>query len=95
MNEGHAAFLILERSSQFMKENKTSFETALAVTRGGNLFTTHTAVAAGFDHFNSDLMWQFFGEYAEKELDISFNDMMALGRQDANDSIELSVMSFD
>jgi starch phosphorylase len=94
MNEGHAAFLILERCSHFMKENKTSFEAALAATRAGNLFTTHTAVAAGFDHFDPDLMWQFFGKYAEDELNISFNDLMALGRQDADNSSESFNMAF-
>jgi starch phosphorylase len=52
MNEGHAAFLTLERANSFVKENGISFEAAMAVTRAGNLFTTHTAVAAGFDHFS-------------------------------------------
>ncbi len=88
MNEGHAAFLILERANDFMKENGTSFEEALAITRAGNLFTTHTAVAAGFDHFSPALMEQYLSEYAAKELGISFNDLMALGRQDANNSSE-------
>lgn len=88
MNEGHAAFLVLERANDFMKQTGTSFEEALAVTRAGNLFTTHTAVAAGFDHFSPSLMEQFFGEYAKEELGINFNDLMALGRQDANNSSE-------
>lgn len=88
MNEGHAAFLVLERANDFMKQTGTSFEDALAVTRAGNLFTTHTAVAAGFDHFSPSLMEQFFGEYAKEELGININDLMALGRQDANDFSE-------
>ena len=88
MNEGHAAFLVLERANDFMKESGISFEEALAVTRAGNLFTTHTAVAAGFDHFSPSLMEQFFGEYAKEELGINFNDLMALGRQDPNNSSE-------
>jgi len=88
MNEGHAAFLVLERANDFMKQSGTSFEEALAVTRAGNLFTTHTAVAAGFDHFSPSLMEQFFGEYAKEELGINFNDLMALGRQDPNNYSE-------
>ncbi|MHA4811407.1 alpha-glucan family phosphorylase [Flavitalea flava] len=60
MNEGHAAFLILERANSFMKATGVSFEVALAVTRAGNLFTTHTAVAAGFDHFSPQLMEKYF-----------------------------------
>ena len=51
LNEGHAAFAVLERARSFMQENALPFEEALAVTRAGNLFTTHTAVAAGFDRF--------------------------------------------
>ena len=46
LNEGHAAFAVLERARMFMEETKQSFEVALAVTRAGNLFTTHTAVAS-------------------------------------------------
>ncbi len=88
MNEGHAAFLVLERANDFMKENGTSFEEALAVTRAGNLFTTHTAVAAGFDHFSPELMDHYLGDYAKDELKIDFNNLMALGRQDANNSSE-------
>jgi len=51
LNEGHAAFAVLERALDFMQETGISFEIALAVTRAGNIFTTHTAVAAGFDRF--------------------------------------------
>src|ERR1035437_6536379 len=51
LNEGHAAFAVLERARSFMQETAQPFEVALAVTRAGNLFTTHTAVAAGFDRF--------------------------------------------
>ena len=51
LNEGHAAFAVLERARDFMDETGQSFEVALAATRVGNLFTTHTAVAAGFDRF--------------------------------------------
>jgi starch phosphorylase len=88
MNEGHAAFMVLERACDFMMEAGVSFETALAVTRAGNLFTTHTAVAAGFDYFNPSLMEQFLGDYAKNELSIEFNDLMALGRNYPNNYSE-------
>ena len=94
MNEGHAAFLVLERANDFMKANGTSFEEALAVTRAGNLFTTHTAVPAGFDHFSPSLMEQFLGRYAKEELSIDFNDLMALGRADANNQWESFNMAY-
>jgi starch phosphorylase len=94
MNEGHAAFLVLERARKFMKETGTSFEEALAVTRAGNLFTTHTAVPAGFDHFSPTLMEQFFGTYAKKELGIDLHDLMALGREDANNTSSYFNMAY-
>ena len=94
MNEGHASFLILERAADFMKGTGTSFEEALAVTRAGNHFTTHTSVAAGFDHFSPALMEQYFSTYAKDELNISFNELMALGRQDANNSTESFNMAY-
>jgi starch phosphorylase len=88
MNEGHAAFVVLERARDFMKQAGRSFDEALAVTRAGNLFTTHTAVAAGFDYFNPALMWQYFGTYAKNELGIGFDDLMALGRVSATNFSE-------
>ena len=51
LNEGHAAFVTLERARHFMQAQKTGFWEALWVTRPGNLFTTHTPVAAGFDTY--------------------------------------------
>lgn len=94
MNEGHAAFLVLERASNFMKETGTSFEEALTITRAGNVFTTHTAVAAGFDHFHPSLMWQFFGGYAKNDLSIDFNDLLSLGKENPNNSLENFNMAF-
>ena len=64
LNEGHAAFAILERARTFMNVAGQPFEVALAITRVGNLFTTHTAVAAGFDRFAPALIEQYLGRYA-------------------------------
>jgi starch phosphorylase len=94
MNEGHAAFLVLERASQFMKESGTSFREALAITRAGNLFTTHTAIAAAFDHLSPSLMWTYFGEYANHDLGIAFDDLLALGRENPFNSSESFNMAF-
>ena len=94
MNEGHAAFLVLERARSLMNEIGTSFDEALAITRAGNLFTTHTAVAAGFDYFNPSLMWRYFGEYSKNELNIDFNKLLALGRTDSSNSAESFNMAF-
>jgi starch phosphorylase len=68
LNEGHAAFAVLERARSFIQETGQPFDVALAVTRAGNLFTTHTAVAAGFDRFAPALIEQYLGGYAEQEL---------------------------
>jgi glycogen phosphorylase len=88
LNEGHAALAILERARSFMDETGQPFEVALAVTRVGNLFTTHTAVAAGFDRFAPALIEQYLGGYAEQKLGITLNDLLNLGRQNREDSSE-------
>lgn len=88
LNEGHAAFAILDRAKSFMKENKVPFEVALAATRAGNLFTTHTAVPAGFDRFHPGLIEQYLGHYAQSDLGISMGDLLALGRSNPLDSTE-------
>ena len=67
LNEGHAAFALLERARSFMKEADLPFGAALSATRSGNLFTTHTAVAAGFDRFDPVLVEQYLGRYADQK----------------------------
>ncbi|MDE2058917.1 MAG: alpha-glucan family phosphorylase [candidate division NC10 bacterium] len=94
LNEGHAAFAVLERACSFMQETAQPFEVALAVTRAGNLFTTHTAVAAGFDRFAPALIEQYLGGYAKQKLDITLYDLLALGRQNPNDSSESFNMAY-
>ena len=94
LNEGHAALAVLERARSFMEDTGKPFEVALAVTRVGNLFTTHTAVAAGFDRFAPALIEQYLGGYAKQKLGISLHDLLALGRQNADDSSEPFNMAY-
>lgn len=94
LNEGHAAFAVLERARSFMAEVGCPFDTALSVTRAGNLFTTHTAVAAGFDRFSPGLIEQYLGAYARERLGLSLNALLALGRENASDSSEPFNMAF-
>jgi starch phosphorylase len=94
LNEGHAAFAVLERARSFMEESGQPFEIALAVTRAGNLFTTHTAVAAGFDRFAPALIGQYLAKYAEEKLGITLNDLLAFGRQNPSDSSENFNMAY-
>lgn len=94
LNEGHAAFAILVRARTFMKETGQPFETALTVTRAGNVFTGHTAVPAGFDCFDAHLMEHYLASYARDELHISLRDLLALGRKDSNDDTEPFNMAY-
>jgi len=94
LNEGHAAFAVLERAHSYMEATGQPFRAALAVTRAGNLFTTHTPVEAGFDRFSADLMRPYFKAYAEDRLQISFDDLMALGRRNRYDEGEPFNMAY-
>jgi starch phosphorylase len=94
LNEGHAAFVVLERARSHMVANHQPFDLALTITRAGNLFTTHTPVEAGFDRFHPDLIAKYFKTFAEKDLGISFHDLLALGRRNANDSSEPFNMAY-
>ena len=82
LNEGHSAFMVLERAADYMKTTGHPFDVALQVTRSGNLFTTHTPVAAGFDRFPPNIIEHYLGGYAQEQLHIPFHDLLALGRQD-------------
>ncbi len=94
LNEGHAAFAVLERASSYMEDTGHPFSVALSVTRAGNLFTTHTPVEAGFDRFSEALMRAHFSRYGEDRLHIPFDELMALGRKNAGDTQEPFNMAF-
>jgi starch phosphorylase len=94
LNEGHAAFAVLERARTFMEESGQPFDVALAVTRAGTLFTTHTAVAAGFDRFPSSLVERYLGRYAQKRLGIEPGRLLALGRERPDDPDEPFNMAY-
>ena len=94
LNEGHAAFAVLECAHNFMEDSGRPFEVALAATRAGNLFTTHTAVAAGFDRFAPALIEQYVAHFAGKKLGIALHDLLAMGRQNPDDPSEPFNMAF-
>jgi glycogen phosphorylase len=94
LNEGHAAFAVLERARGFMSATGLPFEAALASTCVGNLFTTHTAVAAGFDRFAPDLIESLLGCYARDSLGITLEELLALGRQNPRDPTEPFNMAY-
>ena len=94
LNEGHAAFVVLERARSFMEAHHVPFDAALAATRAGNLFTTHTAVDAGFDRFPADLVAKYLGPYTADKLHLPLDDLLAMGRRNRADSSEPFNMAF-
>jgi starch phosphorylase len=94
LNEGHAAFAVLERARSYMEDHKKPFDLAMNITRAGNVFTTHTAVNAGFDRFDPALIRTYLNHYAVDELAISVDDLLAMGRQNPEDSSEPFNMAY-
>jgi len=79
MNEGHSAFLSLERNRVLMKENNISYAEAQKINYKNNIFTTHTPVPAGIDIFTRDLINKSLSEYYTNELNLSLDEFMQLG----------------
>jgi len=84
MNEGHSAFLSLERIREMIHENALSFGEAREACAVGNIFTTHTPVPAGIDYFSPEAMDRYFGSYY-RELGLSLDEFLGLGRKNARD----------
>ncbi len=87
MNEGHAAFLALERIRLLMEKRGVRFNEAREIVSAGNIFTTHTPVEAGIDHFPAELLDKFFSRYY-KSLGLSRDEFLGLGRQNPKNSQE-------
>ncbi len=79
MNEGHSAFLAIERVRLLMQEHGLRFQEAFEATRRANVFTTHTSVPAGIDLFDTGMMYSYFEPYC-RENGIPFDEFLALGR---------------
>jgi glycogen phosphorylase len=90
MNEGHSAFLALERIRLNVVEKKLDFYSALQVAAAANVFTTHTPVPAGNDSFPRDMMKRYFGSFA-KELGIPFDELFSFGQTRLNSSDPFSM----
>ncbi|HZQ50589.1 MAG TPA: alpha-glucan family phosphorylase [Bryobacteraceae bacterium] len=87
MNEGHSAFLAIERIRVLMQESGLTFEEALEATRVSNVFTTHTSVPAGIDLFDSSLVYDYFHAYCERN-GFPFEKLLTLGRKNMQDPTE-------
>ncbi|MCR5115078.1 MAG: alpha-glucan family phosphorylase [Bacteroidales bacterium] len=95
LNEGHAAFLSLERLHQIMQEKHVNLSMAAELVRASSLYTTHTPVPAGHDAFHEDLMRTYFANFPER-FDISWETFMGFGRKRedyTNDKFSMSVLA--
>jgi starch phosphorylase len=90
LNEGHAAFAVIERARHFMERHGVTFKEAIWATRPSNIFTTHTAVPAGFDTFpvaEAENYRAYLNEYVTG-LGLSWTDLLSLGRRNPTDPEE-------
>jgi len=94
MNEGHSAFLALERIRLNVVEKKLDFYSALQLVAAANVFTTHTPVPAGNDSFSRDMMQKYFGKLA-KELNVLFDELFSFGhtRLNPNDPFSMTILA--
>jgi len=94
LNEGHAAFLTLERINNYMSKSHLAFNAAVELVRASSLYTTHTPVPAGHDAFSEDLMRIYFANYPAR-FNISWETFMGLGRKCkdcVNDKFSMSIL---
>ena len=91
-NEGHAAFLNIERLRILVQEHGLTFHQALEVVRSSALFTTHTPVPAGHDFFDEDMLRTYIAHYPER-LNISWQEFINLGKYHENNPSEKFSMS--
>ncbi|MFM7783859.1 MAG: alpha-glucan family phosphorylase [Gammaproteobacteria bacterium] len=92
INEGHAAFLVLERCREFVAAGH-ALPTALELVAAGTVFTTHTPVAAGHDIFESALIESYLGGYAQ-ELGVGTQELLVLGSVPApNGSFNMTTLA--
>ena len=84
MNEGHSAFMALQRIKDLMHRGGLTFDQSIETVKTGSLFTTHTPVPAGNDMFDPGLVRHYFGKYC-KDVGISVEHLIELGRQNPQD----------
>lgn len=92
MNEGHSAFLALERVRFAMERYQLSFDEAREMVASGNAFTTHTPVPAGNDRFPPNYIDHYLAYYLQK-LNITRDELLALGREKPTDATETFCMT--
>jgi starch phosphorylase len=93
LNEGHAAFVVLARARAFKEKHGVTFQQALWATRPGNVFTTHTPVAAGFDRFDPNIVRQY-AQQLSNLIEVPVEELMGIGRQHPDDHDEFINMAY-
>ena len=91
MNEGHAAFMVLERIRMLVRDG-ASFATALEAVAASSVFTTHTPVAAGHDHFAADVITRYFEAYC-RDVGIEAPALLDLGRDDGHGDFNMTALA--
>jgi starch phosphorylase len=92
MNEGHSAFLALERTRRIIEHRGLSFDEARQQSAASNVFTTHTPVPAGIDRFPPRMIEHYFNGYHEA-LRLDMEGLLALGRENVTDREEFFSMA--
>src|SRR5437762_5396829 len=90
MNEGHSAFLALERIRLNIVEKKLDFYSALQLVAAANVFSTHTPVPAGNDSFSREMVQKYFGKFA-RELNIPLEELFSFGQTRLNPDEQFSM----
>ncbi|MDZ7744067.1 MAG: alpha-glucan family phosphorylase [Bacteroidota bacterium] len=94
-NEGHSAFIGLERLRKLIRHEKLAFDEAVEYVRSSNLFTTHTPVPAGHDYFSHELIKTYLGDFIS-QLKIGFDEFLEFGRlpgSEYENSFSMSVLA--
>ena len=92
MNEGHAAFLTVERIRQVIEERKLHFGEAREAVAPSHVFTTHTPIPAGIDRFEDELLQTYLGPYLPA-IGLNLQEFLAMGKKNASDKDELFSMA--
>lgn len=92
MNEGHSAFLILERVRELIESKQLNFAEARELIRTTNIFTTHTPVPAGNERYSLDLMQKYLKPFVG-ELGVGWGEFLSMGRERPNDPNETFCMT--
>ena len=96
MNEGHAAFMSVQRLLDYVEGEGLPFDEALELVRASSIYTCHTPVPAGHDYFDEELLGKYLGHIPGR-LGISWHDFISLGREnpESNEKFSMSVFALN